>query len=82
MGDGVVPPIPFGVLIDASLDVVLTIECIVVIVLGRLVVAIDVRGGVVELASTEMLPEGNSGKSSSSFARTERCELMALFLCL
>ena len=64
---GVVPPIPFGVLIDASLDVVLTIECIVVIVLGRLVVAIDVRGGVVELASTEMLPEGNSGKSSSSF---------------
>ena len=64
---GVVPPIPFGVLIDASLDVVLTIECIVVIVLGRLVVPIDVRGGVVELASTEMLPEGNSGKSSSSF---------------
>ena len=63
----VVPPIPFGVLIDASLDVVLTFECIVVIVLGRLVVPIDVRGGVVELASTEMLPEGNSGKSSSSF---------------
>ena len=67
MGGGVEPPIPFGVLIEASLDVVLTIECIVVIVLGRLVVPIDVRGGDVELASTEMLPDGNSGKSSSSF---------------
>ena len=67
MGGRVVAPIPFGVLIEASLDVVLTIECIVVIVLGRLVVTKDVRGGVVELASTEMLPEGKSGKSSSSF---------------
>ena len=67
MGGGVVPPIPFGVLIEASLDVVLTIECIVVILLGCLVVLNDVRGGVVELASTEMLPEGSSGKSSSSF---------------
>ena len=66
MGGGVLPPIPFGVLIEASLDVVLTIECIVVIVLGRLVVPKDVRGGV-ELASTEMLPDGKSGKSSSSF---------------
>ena len=67
MGGGVLAPIPFGVLIEASLDVVLTIVCIVVIVIGRLVVPKDVRGGVVELASTEMLPEGNSGKSSSSF---------------
>ena len=66
MGGGVLALIP-GVLIEASLDVVLTIECIVVIVLGRLVVPRDVRGGDVELASTEMLPEGKSGKSSSSF---------------